>query len=85
MIFSSDNPEGTTGAGAAAGFTDDDGQIPRLLAAGGTCRVCYQNLLVRYAAQHDEMAAGSEVSFGHKGYDQFAVGQSIYDPLLLHQ
>lgn len=61
----SDNPERPTGAGTAAGFIQNDGQIPCLLASGIAGGIGHQYPSILHAAQHDEVAGAGEMAFQH--------------------
>ena len=78
-----DDPERPAGTGGFAGFIQNDGQFPALLAARSAGRICNKDLFILDAAQHNKMSGRGEMPGGHDGDDQLAAGKRVRDPLRL--
>ena len=74
LLSVTDDPKRPTGSSALTSFVEDNGHIPTLLGALITGRICDEYLSVSCAAaQHNEVAAGSEVSLCHDGDHELSI------------
>lgn len=74
---STNQPKWPARSGPVACLVENNGQIPALLAAGGTGRVGHQDLPILYAPEHDKVSSSSEVPWGHDGHQQLAAAERI--------
>lgn len=78
---SADDPKRPAGAGASAGFVQNDGQIPYFLTTPVTGGISHEDLSILNAPQHDKMSRLREMPFGHQSHDQLPVCQGIQNAL----
>ena len=78
MPFSWPNqPKRSACPGPMSGLVQDNGQVPRLLTAGGAGRVSHQDFPILDAPEYNEMTPGGEMPWGHDGYHQLAAAERV--------
>ena len=75
------NPERPARPGPLSRLVEDNGQVPRLSAAGGAGGVGHQELSILHTPEDNEVAGGGKVALAHDGNHQPALAERVQNAL----